>query len=151
MNAVDNRLLILRLRRAVQGTADDTSEQLWLDASEVFATHDWVDEGIRNALQARDREVLGRRLAEWESGAQPYPAPDRVILKRALKAFRKRMKLQQLDEESGIGGGPFSSGHKSSLVAIQPPPQYPAEVWDELALQGRLRESLKGFFELVED
>ncbi|MBC8329191.1 MAG: hypothetical protein ISR76_09740 [Planctomycetes bacterium] len=90
------------------------------------------------------------RVAEWDAGKQPYPAPDRAVLKRALKAFRQRIKLQQLDDESGLGGGPFSGGRKSRILAIRPPSQYPAEVWEELDHQRRIRHTGEGFFQLIE-
>lgn len=149
MANVDNRLLIRRLR-AIRDQ-DCADESAWLAASEVFRSHAWKDADLDRALQERDSAHLGTRLQEWESGAQPYPAPDRAILKRALKAFRKRMKIEQLDEESNLGGGPFSGGRRSSLVAMQPPSQYPAEVWQELVQLGRLREVMQGFFELTDD
>jgi len=72
-------------------------------------------------------------------------------LKQALKAFKKRLKLTRLDEESSLGGGPFSSGRSSGIVAIQPPSQYPREVWEKLVEQGRLRRAGGGMYELVRD
>ena len=47
-------------------------------------------------------------------------------LKKALKAFKKRLKLTRLDEESSLGGGPFSKGGGSGIFAIQAPREYPA-------------------------
>jgi hypothetical protein len=72
-------------------------------------------------------------------------------LKQAMKAFKKRLKLTRLDEESSLGGGPFSSGRGSGIVGIQPPNQYPREVWDELVKQGRLRRVGAGLYELAQD
>ena len=46
-------------------------------------------------------------------------------LKSAMKAFKKRLKLTALDEDSSLGRGPFSSGAKG-VYAIQPPNQFPA-------------------------
>ena len=68
-------------------------------------------------------------------------------LKRALKAFKKRLKLTSLDEESSLGRGSFSGGNKG-VYAIQPPNQYPREVWEELCRQGKLRNSGHGMYEL---
>ena len=53
-----------------------------------------------------------------------------AYLKQAMKAFKKRLKLTRLDAESTLGGGPFSGGRSSGIVAIQPPNQYPRQVWD---------------------
>ncbi len=72
-----------------------------------------------------------------------------AYLKQALKAFKKRLKLTKLDEESSLGGGPFSGGRSSSIVAIQPPNQYPREVWEKLVEMGRLRRAGSGLYELI--
>ena len=69
------------------------------------------------------------------------------VLKRAMKAFKKRLKLTALDEDSRLGRGAFSGGAKG-VCAIQPPNQYPQAVWDELCRQGRLRNSGHGLYEL---
>jgi hypothetical protein len=77
------------------------------------------------------------------------PTPDAKELKAALKAFKKRLKLTCLDDQSRIGVGPMSSGRPSGIVAITPPDQYPQAVWDELARQGRLKRVGQGLYELV--
>jgi len=69
-------------------------------------------------------------------------------LKSAMKAFKKRLKLTALDEDSSLGRGPFSSGAKG-VYAIQPPNQFPREVWEELCRLGKLRNSGHGMYELV--
>jgi hypothetical protein len=77
--------------------------------------------------------------------------PNRDELKAALKAFKKRLKLTQLDEESKIAGGPLSKGKGSGIVAITPPGQFPQTVWDELVKQGKLKAAGEGTYELVKD
>lgn len=72
-------------------------------------------------------------------------------LKQAMKAFKKRLKLTRLDDESGLGGRRLSSGRDSGIVGIQPPSQYPREVWDKLVEQGRLRRVGPGLYQLTED
>ncbi len=73
-------------------------------------------------------------------------------LKSALKAFRKRLKLTRLDDESQLGShrNPLSSGTRSNVVAIQPPAQFPPVVWEELVKQGKLRSAGRGFYQLAE-
>jgi hypothetical protein len=71
-------------------------------------------------------------------------------LKKALKAFKKRLKLTRLDEDSRLGHGPLSGTGRSQILAIQPPGGFPREIWDELAAQGFLRRSGYGLYELVE-
>lgn len=81
--------------------------------------------------------------------AQPS-APSPQQLKAALKAFKKRLKLTQLDDQSRIGVGPMSSGRASGIVAITPPDQYPDEIWEELVRQGKLRRAGSGLYELAQ-
>jgi hypothetical protein len=69
------------------------------------------------------------------------------VLKSAMKAFKKRLKLTALDDDSSLGRGPFSSGAKG-VYAIQPPNQFPQEVWDELCRLGKLRNTGHGLYEL---
>ncbi len=71
-------------------------------------------------------------------------------IKRAMKAFRKRLKLARLDEESSVGHDPLSKGEKSTIIGVKPPEQYPPEVWDELVGLGRLRSIGQGVYEIVE-
>jgi hypothetical protein len=78
----------------------------------------------------------------------PEP-PTREQLKGALKAFKKRLKLTRLDEESKLSRRPTTKGEGSSIVAITPPAQYPQEVWDELVRQGKLKKAGHGTYELV--
>lgn len=85
-----------------------------------------------------------------QAGATP-PAISPETLKSALKAFRKRLKVSRLDEESKLGASrPMTGGKKSGITAITPPSQFPRAVWDELARQGVLRYAGSGLFELVE-
>jgi len=73
---------------------------------------------------------------------------DSAQLKNALKAFKKRLKLTRLDDESRLGYGAMSSGGRSGIVAIPPLPRYPRAVWDELVRQGKLRRAGHGLYEL---
>ncbi len=85
-----------------------------------------------------------------DTTTNPPTGPTSEELKRALKAFRKRLKLTRLEEESKIGGGPLSGGRRSSIVAILPPIDFPPAVWEELVRQGKLRKAGHGMYELVE-
>ena len=84
--------------------------------------------------------------------SEPPSAPDSPKpqdLKKALKAFKKRLKLTRLDDESGPGGGAMTGGKTSGIVAIMPPNQYPKAVWDELVRQGKLNYTGRGLYGLV--
>jgi hypothetical protein len=82
--------------------------------------------------------------------SEPTP-PAGEELKRALKAFKKRLKLSRLDEESKITRRPVTSGRGSGIVAITPPDQFPQAVWDELVRQGKLKRGGHGTYELVQE
>ena len=71
-----------------------------------------------------------------------------AVLKSAMKAFKKRLKLTALDDDSQLGRGPLSGGHRG-VFAIRPPSQFPREVWEELCRQGKLRDSGHGMYELA--
>jgi hypothetical protein len=95
-----------------------------------------------------DRFPDERFMTESEH-LQQAEAPTAEVLKRALKAFKKRLKLTRLDAESSVGVGPMSGGRPSGIFAISPPDQYPPEVWDALVKQGRLHKVGQGQYELV--
>ena len=76
--------------------------------------------------------------------------PDAEICKKALQAFRKRLSLTVLDEESKLGRSPLSKGADSHVAAaIVPPNEWPGSVWEELVRQGKLRYIGHGFYELT--
>lgn len=83
-----------------------------------------------------------------ESEPAPAAAPSPEELTRAFKAFKKRLKLTQLDFDSRIGASPLS-GHASRITAIAPPREYPRAVWDALVAQGKLKRTSQGQYELV--
>lgn len=86
-------------------------------------------------------------MTEQEQGQQSGGITPEV-LKSAMKAFKKRLKLTSLDDDSRLGRGVFSSGH-TGIFAIRPPSQFPQEVWNELCRQGKLRDSGHGLYELA--
>jgi hypothetical protein len=69
-------------------------------------------------------------------------------LKKALKAFKKRLKLTQLDEDSRLGRSALT-GARNRIVSIQPPLGFGNAVWEELADKGYLKRDGIGFYELI--
>ena len=94
-----------------------------------------------------------QRPTNQPSSPSPVPpgATNPVQLKNALKAFKKRLKLTRLDDESRLGHGAMTTGGQSGVVAIVPPYQFPQAVWDELARQGKIRRAGLGTYELVDE
>jgi hypothetical protein len=82
--------------------------------------------------------------------SEPAP-PSSDELKKALKAFKKRLKLSRLDEESKVTRRPVTSGQSSGIVAITPPNQFGSAVWDELVRLGKLKKASHGMYELVDE
>jgi hypothetical protein len=76
--------------------------------------------------------------------------PSKEELKAAFKAFKKRLKLTRLEEESKLTRRPTTCGQPSAIVAIVPPTQFPAAVWEELVKQGKLKKAGHGTLELGE-
>jgi len=69
-------------------------------------------------------------------------------LKRAFKAFKKRLKLTRLDDESRLGRSPLTSGVAGGggIESIIPPREFSQEVWDELVKRGQLSCDADGFY-----
>jgi hypothetical protein len=76
--------------------------------------------------------------------ADTGPSPE--ILKSAFNAFKKRLKIMQLDNDSQIGRSPMSGGQRSMITGITPPDQFPREVWEALVKQGKLKNVGHGLY-----
>jgi hypothetical protein len=79
------------------------------------------------------------------------PKPTHDDLKAAFKAFKKRLKLTRLNEESKLSRSPLTTGHGANIVAITPPNQFAQAVWDELVKQNKIKKAGQGLYELVEE
>jgi hypothetical protein len=84
--------------------------------------------------------------------SEPTPdVPTKEELKAAFKAFKRRLKLSRLDEESKLSRRATTSGAGSAIVGIIPPNDFPQAVWDELVKQGKIKKAGHGTYELVAD
>jgi len=68
-------------------------------------------------------------------------------LKRAYKAFKKRLKLARLDDESGLSKG----SKRSAISGITPPTGHPPGIWEELVAQGKLKREGAGTYSLAQE
>jgi hypothetical protein len=135
---------------AVVRLGEDSSDaSQWAAIESARAVTADEDPKLAAAIESRDLDAL-RAIAEgWGNGKGLLPESDRAVLKRAMKAFRKSLKVTVLNHESTLGGGPLSAGGRSTtIVGIQPPQRYPAPVWRELTRQGRLVANHGGTYEL---
>jgi hypothetical protein len=67
--------------------------------------------------------------------------------KRAFKAFKKRLKLTRLDDESRLGRSPLTGGG-TGIESITPPREYRQEIWDELVKRGQIHADGDGFYRI---
>jgi hypothetical protein len=133
---------------AARAAAIPLDPAAWAETEGVLGTLSGVEPDLAAAVAARDLALLRGILDQWSSGKRPFPEHDRDLLKRAMRAFRKRLGVTQLDDESTVGGGPMSGGRASGISGVSPPRDYPREIWLELARQGRLVNAGQGVFEL---
>jgi len=103
-----------------------------------------------NAAASADGAAAVATMVAPATPVAPLPPPSEADLIAGLKAFRKRLKVTRLDEESRLSNRIVTS-KRASVVAIAPPNQFPRAVWEALADQGKLRRSGSGLYELVED
>ena len=146
------QLLFPLLEPLASGASDDweTVRAAMRVVEEVEGDLMEVEEDLVLIVETEAREELAELLAAWASGERLRPTHDRGVLKRAVKAFRKRLKLQRLDQESRLGG-PFSKGESSGITGVEPPDNYGPEVWAELVRTGRLIDAGHRILELPPD
>ncbi len=128
--------------------AGTAATKTWADACEAIAAMREEEPELAALVDAEDATGLRAMIEEWHTGKRHLPLQDRGVLKRAMKAYRKSLKVTILASESTLGGGPMSGGRQSSITGITPPARYPHEVWQELVRQGRLKDSGRGTYEL---
>ncbi len=66
-------------------------------------------------------------------------------LRKALRAFRKRLKMTQLEEDSKLGRSHLT-GQKNTITAIQPPLGFGKAIWQELCDKGALKYDGGGLY-----
>ncbi len=142
---------LLETLRACDDPHRATAE--WKQAFNLLKKTDLPANTVANVVAMRGVERL-EELIETLAGP-PETAeedrPDAETCRAALVAFRKRLKLTRLDDESRIDSrNHLSKGQASEINCITPPVEWPVEVWRELARQGKLRALGKGFYELAE-
>lgn len=80
--------------------------------------------------------------------AGPLPEFSHDDLAAALRAFKHRLKVVRLNDESRLGGRYTSGGRASKIDAIEPPGEFDPAVWRVLARDGLLRDTGGGFYAL---
>lgn len=127
---------------------DPENRGAWSEVSAARAATGDTDPDLAAVIESEDAARLMELAEAWYTGARALPESDRAVLKRAIKAYRKSLKLTRLMDESRLGHSAMTSGHASGIVGIVPPPQYPRAVWDQLSRQGQLIARHGGLYEL---
>ena len=119
-----------------------------LQKTDLLSVHMAHVVGMRDVVQLT--ELIDQLRAPAAAPGPPHAdAPSEGTCKRAMRAFRKRLSLTRLDEESKISShSPLSKG-MDSPAAIVPPIEWPESVWRELVRQGRLHCIGHGMYELT--
>lgn len=152
MDAPENWLLCTRLRtlrdRLAAGAAGPEADALWRAADrDVAAAGASEDATVALPVMERSLPDLAALLDAWDRRAAPLPAWDQAVLKRAMNAFKKRLKLTRADDEVSSNRNPLSRGTSSSIVGVRAPEAYTEDVWRLLVLHGRLRDAGGGLYE----
>jgi hypothetical protein len=133
---------------AGQLAADANDAGAWEQANQALASTRASEPELAAIIDAHDAAALRELVAQWSGGQRPLPVQDREVLKRAMTAFRKSLKVTRLHDESSLTRNAMTSGRQSAIQGITPPARYPREVWQELARQGRLIAAKHGIYEL---
>lgn len=125
----------------------------WKQAFNQLKKTDADANRVANVIAMRGVERLAE-LIETLRAPSPGPEaegeiPDDATCRAAMRAFRKRLKLTRLDDESQINSrNPLTNGRPSQIDIIMPPVEFPQRVWEELVGRGELRNAGRGFYQL---
>lgn len=124
---------------------------------------------VQHICDQRNVELLAGLVKELDAGGiapkvvkpppttAPAPLPgsvpgagaiDEEQLKRAMTAFKKKIKSTKLDDVSGLGGRYTTRGKESSINAVTAPREFPPAVWQELVKRGRLKSVGQGMYQM---
>lgn len=149
MNAVQKlRQMVGELRAAPPSRKTDES---WALVQRLLGRMPVDPNRANAACESRDIDALDALVAHLEAPAPEVTADDSIPeaqLEHALRAFKKRLKVMRLADESKLGGRQLTGGRKSEIDAIIPPTEFPREVWVALAVKGQLRDAGGGFYSL---
>jgi hypothetical protein len=107
-------------------------------ASRVFRERDAA--GLLSLIESLETPQSPKQVA--------IPEFSHDDLTAALRAFKHRLKLARLNDESRLGGRYTSGGRSSKIDAIEPPGEFDPLIWKALARDGHLRDTGGGFYAL---
>ena len=146
----------------IQASPDSSkSQEAWGLVSRLLSRMPGDHSDVAHVCSERDVAGLDALVDRLEhpqpkaakSGGQGDSADAQEVTQRdkiaAMRAYRKRLKLARLDEESKIGNRQLTGGHKSEIDAIIPPTEFRNAVWQALAADGELKNTGQGFYQLA--
>ena len=142
-----------KLRMAIEGYDDPRrASGEWKQVYKLLTKTELASDRVTHIVGMREVAQLAELIDELRNPITESPPqgelPSRETCRRALRAFRKRLALTRLDEESRIGGhSALTSGADPRMSAIVPPTEWPDCVWQELVRQGKLRYVGHGFYQ----
>jgi len=153
MTDAPNPLLCCRIATALSKIRDGdaSASALWDEMRADYAKTEVKDADLEAAIAAKETDAVAAILDDWDADRRTRPAEDRALMKKALKAFRKRLKLTRLDDESRLGVGAMTKGGESAIVGITPPIEFAPGVWAEIAREGRLADCGDGLYGLADE
>lgn len=106
----------------------------------------------RRVCGDRDPAGLDELLRVLEAPA-PEPTEEPVTfsteeMESAMGAFKRRLRIVRLNDESRLGGRYTSSGRRSGIDAIEPPREFDRKIWAALVRAERLRKAGGGMYSL---
>ncbi len=154
MNALE------KLRQVVEDIRDNKDpmklQANWDLAVRLISRFPADQDAAMQAYKDKDFDAFDAILTQIENPAKQQDDADNgpvevtSEMREALKAFRKRLKLTRLDDESRIGNRQLTGGLRSEIDAIEPPREFSDKVWKDLARAGVLKHTGQGFYQLVE-
>jgi len=127
---------------------DPANVDIWTRARNALGVTPGTDPDLAAAIDASDYAKLRAIVEDWHARKRLLPEHDLEVMRRAMKAFRKSLKITRLDADSSIGRSPMSS-EGTSITGITAPPRFSRDVWSELVRRGELRGGRQGVYELV--
>jgi hypothetical protein len=107
-------------------------------------------DAMRRAVRQAKGEAVDAADGDPGSAAGAAPEVPLDVMQDALRMFRKRLKLSQLDADSKLGHGPTSGTGQHRIQSMVPPRDFPAAVWEALVRAGKLRREGDGFYSIIE-
>jgi hypothetical protein len=152
--------LIQKLRE-LQRDITDSGDGLkivdaWATVARLLPRATTEQDEARRVIAEQDGNGLSALLDRIEHPASAASEGDATTatakeMKDAMHAFRKRLKLARLNDESKLGGRYTSGGRKSQIDAVEAPREFPTRVWKALVRAGKLRDAGSGFYADAEE